>query len=128
MNEYSEQLRERLLDFSTKMLQNLKRLPDSKEAQVIKYQLSKASTSIGANYWEALAAGTKRDFINKVQISLKEAYETQYWIELIGRIYPEQTQNWQNLATECREIIAIFSKTLITSKENLAKSKPRTKK
>ncbi|WP_291093681.1 four helix bundle protein [Empedobacter sp. UBA6745] len=57
--------------------------------KIIKYQLVKAATSIGANYEEAQAGSSKADFINKVDISLKEARESNYWLRLIEALEKE---------------------------------------
>ncbi|WP_291122095.1 four helix bundle protein [Empedobacter sp. UBA7620] len=57
--------------------------------KIIKYQLVKAATSIGANYEEAQAGSSKANFINKVDISLKEARESNYWLRLIEALEKE---------------------------------------
>ena len=78
-----QDLGERLLKFAVDVLKFLKTIPRSIENDVIKYQLSKCSTSIGANYEESQAASSKADFYNKIKISLKESRETKYWFLII---------------------------------------------
>ena len=69
-------LLKRTFDFGVNVILHLRLLPETTELKVIKYQLIKASTSIGANYEEAQAGSSKADFINKVNIALKEARES----------------------------------------------------
>ena len=76
-------LQERLFNFSVDVLKYIKTLPDTPEYRTIRHQLSKSSTSSGANYEEAQAASSKKDFINKVRISLKEMRESNYWLRIL---------------------------------------------
>ena len=61
-------------------------LPDTPEARVIRNQITKSGTSIGANYREANRARSKADFKNKNKICESEASETQYWLEMISEL------------------------------------------
>ncbi|MFP4622449.1 MAG: four helix bundle protein, partial [Bacteroidales bacterium] len=63
----------------------LKFLPSTPEAMTIRHQLSKASTSGGANYEESQAGSSRADFSNKIRISLREVKESNYWLRLIQR-------------------------------------------
>ena len=76
----------RLLNFASGCIKCLRKYPNSEEYRIIKNQLIKSSTSIGANYEEAQGASSKADFTNKVRISLKEARESNYWLRLIKEI------------------------------------------
>jgi len=78
-----EGLGERLFGFTIDVLTFLSSLPKNPEAQVIRYQLAKASSSSGANYEEAQAGSSKPDFNNKVRISLREMRESNYWLRII---------------------------------------------
>jgi four helix bundle protein len=73
----------RLLNFSVEVIKFTRILPKESEYNVIKYQLIKSATSVGANYQEAQSASSKRDFKYKVTISLKEIAETKYWLKII---------------------------------------------
>jgi len=77
-----EGLGERLFRFTIDVLTFLGSLPKNPEAQVIRYQLAKASGSSGANYEEAQAASSKADFANKMKIVLREMRESNYWIRV----------------------------------------------
>lgn len=73
-------------------------------------QLVRSATSIGANYAEANAASSKKDFRNKIFICKKEARETSYWLNLIIHVFPENQQHIGALQKECHELTAIFQK------------------
>jgi four helix bundle protein len=96
-------LKDRLFHFSVDVLKMSGMLRGGKEIDVIKYQLSKSSTSAGANYEEAQAAVSKADFTNKVGISLKEMRESNYWLRIIKELLPE-TDNIVYLITESEEL------------------------
>ena len=77
-----EGLGDRLFKFAVDVLIFLGSLPKNPEAQVIRYQLAKASSSSGANYEEAQAASSKADFSNKMKIVLREMRESNFWIRI----------------------------------------------
>jgi four helix bundle protein len=101
-------LRERLFDFSKRILQICKILPKISECEGIRKQLANAGTSIAANYEEADGALTKKDFINKVAIARKEAKETRYWLRVISGTYIEGKETIPDIK-ESEEIINILS-------------------
>ncbi|WP_461638912.1 four helix bundle protein [Labilibaculum euxinus] len=107
-------LQKRLFQFSIDVIQKVRNLPNSKEYQVISYQILKSATSVGANYEEAQGAVSKADFANKVGISLKEIRETNYWIRIVIAI-DNQKMNWAVLEKESNQLIkilgAIYNKT-----------------
>jgi len=74
---------ERALNFSVRIVHLYKYLKDEKKEYIMSKQLMRSVTSIGANLAEAIHGQSKKDFIVKVYISLKEASETQYWLELL---------------------------------------------
>ena len=73
-------IRERVFNFAQRVLEIAEKLPQSRVCDVLRTQLVKSGTSIGANVEEADGAVTKRDFINKIAIARKEAKETKYWL------------------------------------------------
>ena len=84
-------------------------------------QLERAATSIGANIREANYAHSRPDFIAKLQIALKECYETEYWLELLGKAGIYQSEITAHLLHDCGTI----RKLLITS-INTAKGRKTT--
>lgn len=83
---------------------------------IISKQIIRSGTSIGANVEEAIAAQSKKDFINKLSIASKEARETKYWLRLLKQ--SELTQiNVDSYLTEIEHIINILTKIIKTSQE-----------
>ena len=76
--EFAETLEKRTIKFAIDILNFSTSLPKTPESLVLKNQLSKSGTSIGANYREANRSRSKKDFKNKIKISLGEASETDY--------------------------------------------------
>jgi len=81
-------------------------------------QLVRAATSIGANYCEANGASSKKDFKNKIFICKKEAKETKYWLQIVAKANPENKAECRKLWEEAQELSLIFSKIVLTLKEN----------
>lgn len=90
-------LLQRFFDFAVRVIKLSRDLSNTTEMKVVKNQLIRAVISIGANYEEAQAGSSKSDFVNKVNISLKEARETNYWLRLIKEV--------ENTNLEIEEII-----------------------
>ncbi len=78
-------IQDRVLEFGVKIIKFADKMPRTPAGSVIVRQVIRSGTSIGANMEEADGAASKRDFINKVIISRKEARETRYWLKLIER-------------------------------------------
>ncbi|MCH8326880.1 MAG: four helix bundle protein [Bacteroidetes bacterium] len=108
----------RLFDFSINTLQFLKQVKYSDINKVLIYQLAKSATSCGANYEEAQAASSKADFINKINISLKEIREANYWLRLIEGLDIGSTDKIDSLIQESNELKKILGKILSTSRKN----------
>ena len=107
--EFSKQLENRTKKFAIRIINLSVSLPNNPESKVIKYQLTKSGTSIGANYREANRARSKADFKNKIKICESEASETVFWLEIIMDLnWGELKQTQLNLA-EANEILAIFT-------------------
>ncbi len=80
-------------------------------------QLVGSSGSIGANYCEANEAESKKDFIHKVSICKKETRETKHWLRLFARSNPEISDETRMLWKEAQELLLIFSKIIVTSRD-----------
>ncbi|MCQ2603041.1 MAG: four helix bundle protein, partial [Clostridia bacterium] len=79
----NSKLREEAKNFAVEIIELCNDLPKTTHSSVLAKQIIRSSASIGANLYEANYAASSMDFINKLQISLKECYETEYWIELM---------------------------------------------
>ena len=109
---------EKTLYFSARIIKLHKYLTKEKHESVISKQIVRSATSIGANANEAIYGISKADFIAKLQISLKETAETEYWLQLL-MLSDYLTENeGQSLLQDCLAIKKILVATLNTAKEN----------
>ena len=107
--KFAKDLEKRTREFAIKIIKISVRLPNTPEGRVVRNQLTKAGTSVGANYREANRARSKADFRNKIKICEGEASETQYWLEIIADV---EWNSWDQLKSEydeCSELLAIFT-------------------
>ena len=108
-------LRTLSVDFAVQIL-NLVKVLKSQHETIVSNQIGRAGTSIGANIHEAQYAHGKADFIAKLQIALKEANETSYWLELLLKTnYIDSTQ-YQTLNNDCSQIRVMLIKSINTAK------------
>jgi len=109
-------LEDRTKKFSGDVIVLLLKIRKNEVNKNIVYQLSKSATSVGANYHEANAASSRRDFKNKIFICRKEIQETKYWIELLAKSNPETKENLRKLWKEAHELTLIFNRISTTLK------------
>ena len=107
--EFSKELEKRTRRFAVRIIRLSTTLPNTPEGRVIKNQITKSGTSIGANYREANRARSKADFKNKIKICESEASETQYWIEVILDTKWLSREEANIDYEECSELLAIFT-------------------
>lgn len=105
----NKKLEERTLLFAVAVVRFVASFARSEAGTVIGHQLLKSGTAIGANYREANRAESREDFIHKTAIVLKEASETDYWLELCTRIDLGDALQRSTLGQEARELLAIFT-------------------
>ena len=112
-------LREKAKTFAKRIVFCCREMKEERKEAVLVNQLLRSATSIGANIHEAQYAQGTKDFISKLEIALKECYETEYWLELLFETdcMPEDT--YKSLQNECGAIrrMLIASLTTIKSKE-----------
>ena len=82
-------------------------------------QLERSGTSIGANIREANYAQGKKDFVSKLQIALKECYETEYWIELFVKADILNREEAKELYNQCGTLRRLLIASINTAKENM---------
>jgi four helix bundle protein len=107
--DFAKQLEKRTKTFAITIIKLSSLLPNSPEGRVIRNQITKSGTSIGANYREANRARSKADFSNKISISESEASETVYWLEIIEELDWAENQKIQIAMLEANELLAIFT-------------------
>lgn len=103
--------------FALDIIKVYKYLATEKKEYVLSKQLLRSGTSIGANINEAISGQSKRDFVHKLSISLKEARETSYWLNLLKDSDYISISDFNNLITKCNEVIKILSSIILTTKE-----------
>lgn len=119
MEKYSNKLVELSISFAVEILNLVNKLKQNKEF-IICNQLGRSGTSIGANIHEAQYAHGKSDFIAKLQIALKEANETNYWLLLLMKSNQIPSDEYNRLDELCREIRITLIASINTSKKNLS--------
>ena len=107
--QFAQNLEKRTRDFAVRIIRLSSALPNTPEGRVIRNQLTKSGTSIGANYREANRARSKADFRNKISICEGEASETQYWLEVIAQMGWLNQDQLKAESEECGELLAIFT-------------------
>ena len=110
--------------FALRIIKLYKFLSTEKKEFVLSKQILKSRTSIGANINEALSSESKKDFVHKLGIALKESRETSYWLNLLKDSEYITDQQFNELATECNALIRILSSIILTTIE-IAKSNER---
>ncbi len=123
MNSKTEELLERNFRFGVDCLKLIETLPKTKSYSIIAFQLAKASTSMGANYEEAQAAESSKDFVHKIGVVCKESRESNYWLRVLNEILPIsiKTEKFLNLLNESLELKKIFISIKLTAQKKLNK-------
>jgi len=107
--QFAKELEKRTRKFAVQIIRLSTTLSNTPESIVIRNQITKSGTSVGANYREANRSRSKADFKNKIKICESEASETQYWLEIIVEI---EWLSWARVKPEydeCSELLAIFT-------------------
>ncbi|WP_041294010.1 four helix bundle protein [Ignavibacterium album] len=117
--KYGNVVLEKSFNFSVRIL-NLYRflLKQDRSLEPILKQILRSGTSIGANITEAQNASSIKDFINKLNISLKEARETEYWLNLINASNIIDEKSFKSLQADCKELIKLLISIIKTAKNN----------
>ena len=105
--------------FALRIVRLYKYLRERKESVIAK-QMLRAGTSIGANIAESRYAQSKTDFASKLQIALKEAAETEYWLELLrdGELV-DPSSAFDTLLADCTELIKLLTASVKTAMTNI---------
>ena len=97
-------IQEKSFCFAIRIVNLCKYLREDQKEYVLSKQLLRSGTSIGANVAEAQQAQSKADFINKINIALKEAYETNYWIRLLHATQYLNIKEYESIIADCSEM------------------------
>lgn len=116
---YENDIHERIYNFVIRVIGLTKVLPKNPQNDVIIYQVTKSSTSMGANDQEADGAESKKDFIAKYSIVKKESKETNYWLRIIFDTNPNIAPRMIGLQEEGIEILKVVSAIILNTKKKI---------
>ena len=105
--------------FSVRIMNLQKYLTQEKKEYTVSKQIGKSGTSIGANVAEAQRAQSTADFVNKLEIALKECYETDYWLEILFKVGSMDESTYKTLANKCGAIRRKLIASITTAKEHV---------
>ncbi|MBR5633782.1 MAG: four helix bundle protein [Prevotella sp.] len=105
------------MNFAIRIVKFYKFLTEEKKIFIISKQLLRSGTSIGANVSEAVYAQSRADFINKMSIALKEAGESEFWINLLYKSELIDQKSYESLTDDIKQIIGTLVKIINSSKK-----------
>ncbi|MBL8849940.1 MAG: four helix bundle protein [Planctomycetaceae bacterium] len=117
-----DELSERLMNAGVRVGKVVDALPDTRMGRHVAGQLVRCGTSAGPNYEEGRSAESRRDFIHKLRIALKELRETRYWLQFCSRSELLTENRLSEIVTEIDELVRIVGKSVSTAK--VASKKP----
>jgi len=100
---------EKSVDFAVRIVKLYQYLAEEKKEWILSKQLLRSGTSVGANIREALQGQSKADFVAKMSISLKEAAESQYWLELLYRTGYLTEEQYKSIGADCDELAKLLT-------------------
>jgi len=107
--EFSKKLEDRTKKFAIDIIRLSASLPNTTEGRVLRNQITKSGSSVGANYREANRSRSKADFSNKIRICEGEASETSYWLEILKDLKWTEETKTQSIYIESNELLALFT-------------------
>lgn len=116
INKTRYDLEERTALFGESIIEFAKLLTRDQVNNVLIDQIVRSGTSIGANYMEADAAESKKDFKHKISLCKKESKETKHWLRMIAKANPDKEENCRLLWNKAQELTLIFSSILLPKK------------
>ena len=119
--EENESLEDRLLEFAARCGRVVDAVPDSRMGRHVAGQLVRCRTAAAPNYAEACAAESRRDFIHKLGIALKELRESHVWLKLCVKSELLALARLEPMIDECIQLMNILGKSIVTARENANK-------
>mgnify|MGYP001806160245 FL=1 len=118
METKADVISERMLEFAAAIIRLVSGIPQSQVNRHICLQLFRSASSIGANYEEARGAESRQDFGHKLQVALKEARESLYWLRLMVKANILNSENILHLLSENQQLCDILAKSIKSLKTN----------
>ncbi len=106
--DFREYMKMRTKDFALRVIRMCRALPRTDEAQIIKRQILRSATSVGANYRAACRARSNAEFFSKISIVIEEADETLFWLEVLQEAGIFKPELLETLYKENEEILKIM--------------------
>ncbi|HEY3044290.1 MAG TPA: four helix bundle protein [Vicinamibacterales bacterium] len=122
MSEQADRLKERTFRFALDVIELTKTFPAEEPGPTVRRQLTKAATSVGANYRAACRARSHAEFTSKIEVVAEEADESVYWLDLAAGAKLTTSPGLPRLQQESRELTAIFSRAVGTARMNAKRS------
>ncbi len=110
-------VQEKSFRFAVRIVNLCRYLQTERKEYVLSKQLLRCGTSIGANVAEAQQAQSRPDFVSKLNIALKESYETNYWLRLMYETQYLNAQEFESIITDCKELEKLLISIVKSSKE-----------
>jgi four helix bundle protein len=117
-NQKNYDLEDRLIEFAVLICKIAERLPPTRVGNHTAGQLIRCGTSPPPNYGEAQSAESRKDFIHKMKVCLKELRETRVWLKFIKRMKLDDSDDLEFALKENNELISIFVKSISTAQKN----------
>ena len=114
--KFKIELKKRIYSWVLDLVKFIDKLPNDRTTDVISKQLLRSSTSVGANYIEAQAASSKKDFTNFFHHSLKSANESKFWLAILRDSGKASTKDIQVILDEITEVANILGSSILTLK------------
>ena len=118
MTQEERPIRKKSKAFAVRIIRLTRHLQENLKEFVLSNQIKKSGTSIGANVRESRNAQSRADFINKLQIALKESDETEYWLELLFETEYINQEVFDSLMTDNKELTALLTSIINSAKKN----------
>ena len=113
-----EELRRRTKAFALRIIELFRALPKTEEARVLGRQILRSGTSVAANYQSAGRARSRAAFISKIGVTIEEADETSFWLELLADANIIKRARLEKLSVEADELVRIFQASRITARSH----------
>ncbi|MGB8987340.1 MAG: four helix bundle protein [Candidatus Sulfotelmatobacter sp.] len=128
MNDKTQDLRKRSMQFALRVVRLFRSLPSSAETRVVGQQLLRSATSVAANYRAACKARSRADFVSKLGIVEEEVDESVFWLEFLVEAQMMSQQRMSDLIDEAKQLAAIFAASRLTAKRNNRQSEVGNRK
>ncbi|MEM9776946.1 MAG: four helix bundle protein [Chloroflexota bacterium] len=118
-----DDIQDRLIKFAGRIVKLCNALPDNKAGKHFSNQMLRSGTSPAPNYGEARGAESKKDFIHKLKIAVKELNETEVWLKIIVESELIKPEKINDLMDECIQLARILSASITTTRKNMDAAK-----